>query len=145
MKTLGLIKTKTLNSVTIEIKDKAFIDDMKSGSLLMLDSDIKKADEPASEQYDKNGNAAHYMTDRINDIVKMERIFGTKAAMSFCELTEFKYRMRVGKKPGQPIEQELIKAGWYSRMAKILQDKLGTNKEVVELTPEECSNPMDKK
>lgn len=99
-------------------------------------------DKASSEQYDKLGNAKHYDVDRINDIVKMERIFGTYETMIFCELTEFKYRMRVGKKEGQPIEQELTKANWYSKMAQILVVKLGTIKEIKGPTEEECKNPM---
>lgn len=82
------------------------------------------------KQYDSKGNAKHYATDRINDIVKMERIWGTYETMVWCEITSFKYRMRIGKKPGQPLEQELIKAGWYADMAQILSKKLGTNKEI---------------
>jgi len=96
------------------------------------------------KQYDKRGNAAHYDTDRINDIVKIERIFGTYETMIFCEVNECKYRMRVGKKPGQSIEQELLKASWYNKMAKILQAKLGTIKEIKAPILEECKNPMNK-
>lgn len=94
--------------------------------------------------YDEKGNADHYNTDRINDIVKMERIWGTKNLMVFCEITSFKYRMRMGKKLNQPIDQELKKSFWYDEMAKILKAKIGTDQEVKELKENECQSPMRK-
>ena len=71
---------------------------------------IEPGKDEAREMYDKKGNAKHYDSDRINDIVKMERIWGTYEVMIWCEITSFKYRMRIGKKVGQSLEQELLKA-----------------------------------
>ena len=99
----------------------------------------------AQEMYDDKGNAKHYDTDRINDIVKMERIWGTKHTMIWCEITAFKYRMRIGKKVGQSMEQEIIKTSWYERMALHLKTKLGTKKEILAPLPEECGNPFMEK
>jgi hypothetical protein len=33
-------------------------------------------------------------------------------------MNAFKYRMRLGDKPEQPIERDLEKAKWYENMAK---------------------------
>lgn len=96
-------------------------------------------DKSAKKQYDKHGNAAHY-DDRINVLTKMELIWGTYNVMTFCELTEFKYRMRMGKKPGQPIEQELKKANWYAAAAKTLKERFESG-EGIQAAPE--GNPME--
>ncbi len=76
------------------------------------------------EAYDEKGNAKHYDDERINVIVKMEKIWGTKALITHCEITAFKYRSRIGKKPGQPIEQELLKAQWYEKAAAFYLKKV---------------------
>lgn len=99
-------------------------------------------DSASKEQYDEKGNAKHYDSDRINGIVMMERIWGTKAVMLWCEITAFKYRMRIGRKEGQPVEQDLLKTSWYEKMAKILEAKIGTSEEVMELPPDKCKNPF---
>jgi DNA polymerase III delta prime subunit len=39
----------------------------------------------------------------------MEAIWGREALMTFCEMNEFEYRMRMGIKPEQPIEAYLKK------------------------------------
>lgn len=39
-------------------------------------------------------------------------------------MTAFKYRMRVGKKPGQPVERDLEKAKWYEDKAIELKKRL---------------------
>jgi hypothetical protein len=84
----------------------------------------------ASNQYDSEGNAKHYTDQRLNSLVMIERTWGTYEAMVFCEITAFKYRYRLGKKPGQPLDQELIKSSWYEKKAKELQAKIGTDEEV---------------
>lgn len=71
-----------------------------------------------NESYDNEGNAKHYDQDRINTIIKMERIWGTEALMYHCEITAFKYRERIGKKIDQPPSLDLIKAEWYEKAAR---------------------------
>ena len=92
--------------------------------------------------YDEKGNADHYSQDRINVIVKMERVWGTKATMIWCEITEFKYRLRMGKKEDQSLDQELLKADWYLKMAKILQNRVGTFEEVFPPDENKLGNPQ---
>lgn len=39
----------------------------------------------------------------------MVSIYGIEATATWCEMTAFKYRMRVGTKPDNPVEQDLDK------------------------------------
>jgi hypothetical protein len=55
----------------------------------------------------------HYKSEGKETWEMMIDIWGEEAFINFCELSAFKYRMRAGKKPGQPIMQELEKAIWY--------------------------------
>ena len=43
---------------------------------------------------------------------------------SNCEMTALKYRMRLGLKPENPIEQDLEKEKWYLNKANELRNKL---------------------
>lgn len=96
----------------------------------------------AKEQYDEKGNAKHYSDGRIQQIIAMERIWGTYEVMVFCEITEFKYRARMGKKPEQSIEQELKKANWYAKMALLLRERIGTSREVLAPTEDELKHNL---
>lgn len=51
----------------------------------------------------------------------MVDIWGVEAFIKHCEMTAFKYRMRVGKKPDQPVERDLEKAKWYEDKVKELK------------------------
>lgn len=83
------------------------------------------------QQYNEKGDAKHYSENRLNGVVKYERTFGTLAVMVFCEITADKYRERIGKKPGQPLEQEVLKIAWYENAAKFFFAKLGTEDEII--------------
>lgn len=54
----------------------------------------------------------------------MVSIYGIEATATWCEMTDFKYRMRVGTKPDNPVEQALDKERWYLNKAKELRSKL---------------------
>lgn len=81
--------------------------------------------------YNDKGDATHYDQNRLNSIVKYERVYGTLAIMLFCEISADKYRERIGKKDNQPIEQELNKIAWYENAARFYFNKLGTEHEIV--------------
>ena len=66
----------------------------------------------------------HYNEYDIEVIDMMERIWGVEATILFCMMNAFKYRQRMGLKPGQPIEQDLDKEKWYLKKAKELKSKL---------------------
>ena len=48
-------------------------------------------------------NPSHYKKFSIEVIDMMERIWGKGATAIHCEMCAFKYRMRMGEKPEQPI------------------------------------------
>lgn len=80
--------------------------------------------------YDKKGNASHYDSNRLNSIIKFERVWGTLGVMIFCEITADRYRERIGKKDNQSLEQELMKINWYEKASNYFFNKLGTKSEV---------------
>jgi hypothetical protein len=45
-------------------------------------------------------------------------IWGEEKFVAFCEMNAFKYKMRLGSKPNEPLERDLDKANWYLNMAK---------------------------
>jgi len=66
----------------------------------------------------------HYTDGQIEVIDMMIRIWGEQRVADYCEINAFKYRMRMGKKPHQSVEQELDKAKWYEAKAKELRSKM---------------------
>lgn len=68
-------------------------------------------------------NPDHYKQNSKEVIDMMVDIWGKEAVSIHCEITAFKYRMRIGNKPDQPIEQDLKKAQWYEAKAKELKTK----------------------
>lgn len=81
--------------------------------------------------YDKEGNASHYDSKRLNAIIKYERTYGTLGVMVFCEITADRYRERLGKKDNQSLEQEALKISWYEKAAEYYFKKLGTEEEII--------------
>ena len=51
----------------------------------------------------------------------MVDIWGEEAFIAHCEMCAFKYRMRLGDKPYQSVEQDLEKARWYESKARELK------------------------
>lgn len=82
--------------------------------------------EEESTDYDMI-NPPHYNQGSIETIEKMRRIWGNEATAIHCEMCAFKYRERIGSKPGNSVEQELEKIKWYERKTKELR-KLKENK-----------------
>lgn len=92
---------------------------------------MKIKTEKIEKYYDQKGNASHYDQNRINAIHKYERVYGTLAVMTFCEITAERYRERIGKKDNQSLEQEVLKISWYENAAKYYFGKLGTDQEII--------------
>ena len=63
----------------------------------------------------------HYQRYGMQAWEMMIHIFGKDAFVKFCEMNAFKYRMRIGDKPGQDIETELQKIKWYENKADELR------------------------
>ena len=51
----------------------------------------------------------------------MAAIYGKAATALYCEMTAFKYRMRMGTKPDNSIEQDLKKEQWFLNKAEELR------------------------
>jgi hypothetical protein len=68
-------------------------------------------------------NPNHYKKSSKEVIEMMEDIWGTEKLIAHCEMCAFKYRMRLGSKPEQPIERDLEKARWYEEKALELKNK----------------------
>lgn len=66
-------------------------------------------------------NLSHYKSFSKEVIDMMVDIWGKEAVAIHCEITAFKYKMRMGEKPEQPLEQDLEKANWYLKKAKELR------------------------
>lgn len=66
-------------------------------------------------------NPAHYQEFSIEVIDMMAAIWGKEATALHCEMCAFKYRLRIGSKPNQSIEDELGKINWYMEKTKELR------------------------
>jgi hypothetical protein len=71
--------------------------------------------------YEHVNSPTHYNTYSIETIDMMVRVFGKEKVADFCEINAFKYRMRMGTKPFNSIEQDLKKEQWYLNKAKELR------------------------
>ena len=58
-------------------------------------------------------NPAHYQEFSYEVIEMMEAIWGKEATATHCEMCAFKYKLRAGSKPDQPVQRDLEKAAWY--------------------------------
>lgn len=67
-------------------------------------------------------NPDHYKSFSKETIEMMIDIYGKNKVADYCEINAFKYKMRLGSKPGQPLERDLEKANWYLEKAKELRD-----------------------
>lgn len=69
-------------------------------------------------------NPSHYRIGTMETFDMMVMIWGKEKAIAHCEMTAFKYRMRAGRKPEQPIERDMEKAKWYENKATELKIQL---------------------
>lgn len=68
-------------------------------------------------------NPEHYRQNYKQPWEMMLDIWGKEKFIAFCEMNAFKYRMRLGYKPEQPIERDLEKANWYESKVKELRNE----------------------
>ncbi len=66
--------------------------------------------EPRSEAVNK---PSHYHFFGIDTMPMLEKILGTEGYLGFLQGNALKYRLRVGKKAGNSIEQDVAKAMYY--------------------------------
>lgn len=83
---------------------------------------VDKLDAEIVSDYD-NINPDHYKKYSAECLDMMIAIYGKEKVATYCELAAFKYRMRMGTKPDNPIEQDLEKERWYLNKAKELKSE----------------------
>lgn len=81
----------------------------------------KNQESKNEETYEMVNHPSHYNKYDIEVIEMMRRIWGDDATVLWCEMTAFKYRMRLGEKPENPVEQDLKKEKWYLEKAKSIK------------------------
>lgn len=64
----------------------------------------------------------HYNNYSVEVIDMMKKIWGAEATALWCEMTAFKYRMRLGLKPDNPVSQDLDKEAWCLARANELRN-----------------------
>ena len=74
--------------------------------------------------YEMVNHPTHYNQYDIEVIDMIIRIWGPEAASLWCDITAFKYRMRMGTKPDNSIEQDIKKEQWYLNKSKEIRDNL---------------------
>jgi hypothetical protein len=68
-------------------------------------------------------NPTYYKTNSVEVIDMMLKIWGKDAVITHCEMCAFKYRMRLGNKPNNTVDDDLGKAKWYESKANELKTK----------------------
>ena len=108
-----------------------YSEDSKPITFQEVDSVHKSLDNPPEkeinnkgEQYEFVNHPSHYNEWSMEVIDMMEKIYGTKNTIMWCEMTAYKYAMRMGFKPTDDIQQEIDKRNWYLKKAKELKQKL---------------------
>lgn len=91
----------------------------------------------SEKTYEHVNHPSHYNNYDVEVIEMMKRIWGIESTIMWCEMTAFKYRMRMGTKPGNTLEQDLKKEKWYLEKKKELLGDF--EKELEYLVQSECS------
>ena len=74
--------------------------------------------------YEMVNHPTHYNQYDIEVIDMIIRIWGPEIAALWCDITAFKYRMRMGTKPDNSIEQDIKKEQWYLNKSKEIRENL---------------------
>lgn len=90
---------------------------------------LEVTDSPSIKESYDFVNPNHYKSFTKEVIDMMVDIWGKEAVATHCEITAFKYRMRLGNKPDQPIERDLEKAKWYEAKANELKKQYNEQKD----------------
>jgi hypothetical protein len=107
------------------------------------------------EEYEMVNHPTHYNKYDVEVVEMIKRIWGTHAAAMWCRITAFKYRMRLGEKPSNPIEQDIAKENVYLYLAnkydeELRSEKIDINKlpkseiEYLKQVSEQCSEWLTK-
>lgn len=79
-----------------------------------------------TNKYEHVNHPSHYNNYSVEVIDMFERVYGVEATALWCEMTALKYRMRMGTKPDNSIEQDLKKEKWYLDKKQELLKKIKT-------------------
>lgn len=93
---------------------------VKKQVLISLDEDDEEEMVNHPKHYERNDGS-------METIKYMEKVFGTRALITYCVINSFKYRDRAPFK-GKTVEDN-EKCAWYLEKAEELTGKLGTNLE----------------
>ena len=78
----------------------------------------------AEENYEMVNHPSHYNRYTIEAVEMARRIWGDEAMKTAAEITAFFYRMRLGLKPENSVEQELAKEDFWLSYAKKMEDNI---------------------
>lgn len=88
---------------------------------------------PLKGKYEMVNHPKHYNNYDVEVVDMMEKIWGTEDTMKWCKMTAYKYRMRMGTKPGKDdskeaalakLKEDFDKEQWYLKKADELKLKL---------------------
>lgn len=66
-----------------------------------------------NKKYEMVNHPKHYNIYDVEAVEMIAKIYGRGFMINFCEATALLYRLRMGLKPGNSIEQELDKEKWW--------------------------------
>lgn len=89
----------------------------------------------AQENYEMVNHPSHYNRYPIEAVEMARRIWGDSAMKTAAEITAFFYRMRLGLKPENSVEQDLAKEEFWldyaRRIDEIMKSDIPANKELL--------------
>lgn len=98
----------------IYVKVKKHFEELAQKDLEPLGDSKTELNEVKSEQkYEMVNHPTHYNNYDKEVIEMMIDIWGPEETAIFCKLNAFKYRLRMGTKPDNDIQQDLKKESWY--------------------------------
>lgn len=95
----------------------------KPAELALNKIDISQ-DQNKLKEYNFTNHPDHYNIYDYEVIDMMEKIWGPEDTMKWCKMTAWKYRQRMGTKPGESVERDLEKEKWYLNKVKELKEKI---------------------
>ena len=103
------------NSGVVKHVGKTELKFTKNRKSIKINGSYRKINNIESKQYNQ------YDIEVIDMII---RIWGPEIAALWCDITAFKYRMRMGTKPDNSIEQDIKKEQWYLNKSKEIRENL---------------------
>lgn len=85
----------------------------------------------AEENYEMVNHPSHYNRYPIEAVEMARRIWGDEAMKKAAEITAFFYRMRLGLKPENTVEQDIAKEEFWLNYAKKIETGSNGEKQVL--------------